>query len=91
MNWTDWTRGIFQSPDFLNFCQPPYFTVTYPQFPVSRHIDTYHLADDIIDDEGDSDDDQDDGGGSCRMTLSPFQHSKKGEGPANGWNITESD
>ncbi|KAF8231473.1 hypothetical protein L208DRAFT_1398803 [Tricholoma matsutake] len=67
---------VLRDQIFANFCQPPYFTVTYPQFPVSRHIDTYHLADDIIDDEGGSDDDEDDGGGSCRMTLSPFQHSQ---------------
>jgi len=59
---------------FANFCQPPYLTVTYPQFLVSRHIDTYHPSDDIIDGEGDSGDEDDDDGESYQITLSPSQH-----------------
>jgi hypothetical protein len=55
---------VLRDQIFANFCQPPYFTVTYPQSPVSRHIDTCHLAD------------EDDGGASCRRTFSPFQHSQ---------------
>jgi hypothetical protein len=65
---------VLQEQIFANFCQPPYLTVTYPQFPVSRHIDTYHPADDIIDGEGGDSGDEDDDGESYRITLSPSQH-----------------
>lgn len=44
---------------FEAFSQPPYITITYPQFPVSRDIDTYDPEDDKIHDGEDSDDDGD--------------------------------
>ena len=30
---------------FLSFCTPPYLTITYPQFPVSKHVDTNNADD----------------------------------------------
>lgn len=64
---------VLRDQIFANFCGPPYFTVTYPQFPVSKHIDTYHPADDIIGDDSDDDDD----GASGQITLSPsLSHSQ---------------
>jgi hypothetical protein len=68
---------------FESFCLPPLLTVTYPQFPLSKNIDTHNLEDDKIsdaddsdDDESDDDDDDDDDEndkGSNQMTSSP-QH-----------------
>jgi hypothetical protein len=39
---------------FSPFCKPPYFTITYPQFPVSKNVDTDNADDndyDYYDDE----------------------------------------
>jgi hypothetical protein len=52
---------------FALFCGPPYLTITYPQFPVSKHIDTYYPEDDNVQDDEDSDDN----GSHVQMTRSP--------------------
>ena len=44
---------IFYSLSF----EPPYFTITYPQYPVSKHIDTDNASEDDNDEDGDGDDD----------------------------------
>jgi hypothetical protein len=37
---------------FFSFCTPPHFTITYPQFPVSKHVDTDNADDyDYYDDD----------------------------------------
>jgi hypothetical protein len=65
---------------FESFCLPPLLTVTCPQFPLSKNIDTHDLEDDKIVDEDDSDDDEwddddDDDEESNQMTSSP-QHTR---------------
>lgn len=52
---------------FSSFCKPPYFAITYPQFPVSKHIDTDN-ADDYDDD---CDDGYDDDDNDVQMSQSP--------------------
>jgi hypothetical protein len=47
---------------FASFCPEPFFTITYPQFPVSNTADTYDLRDELLpdldSDNEESDDDQ---------------------------------
>lgn len=62
---------------FESFCLLPLLTVTCPQFPLSKNIDTYNPEDNKIIDDDDSDDDEDDDHdeGSNQMSSSP-QHTR---------------
>lgn len=52
---------------FLSFCQPPYMTITYPQFPVSKYVDANDADDE--DDEFEIKSDDEDNYDEC-MQLS---------------------
>ncbi|KIM73157.1 hypothetical protein PILCRDRAFT_15471 [Piloderma croceum F 1598] len=44
---------------FDRFCKPPFLTITYSQYPVSKDIDTYDSEDNTDADDNDTDDTQD--------------------------------
>lgn len=60
---------VLQDIIFRSFCQSPYLTITYPQYPVSKDIDT-----DDADDDNDEDEDEDktgnDDGGKNKYNIS---------------------